>query len=41
MKAQHNSQNLLILILSLKFDNKIYHVGKHMNYIEFEELLNK
>ena len=24
-----------------EFDNKIYHVGKHMNYIEFEELLNK
>ena len=24
-----------------EFDNKIYHVGKHLNYIEFEELLNK
>ena len=24
-----------------EFDNRIYHVGKHLNYIEFEELLNK
>ena len=24
-----------------EFDNKIYHVGKHLNYIEFEELLNE
>ena len=24
-----------------EFDNKIYHVGKHMNYVEFENLLNK
>ncbi|MDP7366209.1 MAG: hypothetical protein QGH83_02950, partial [Candidatus Pacebacteria bacterium] len=24
-----------------EYDNKIYHVGKHLNYIEFEELLNE
>ena len=24
-----------------EYDNRIYHVGKHLNYIEFEELLNK
>jgi len=24
-----------------EFGNKIYHVGKHMNYMEFENLLNK
>jgi hypothetical protein len=24
-----------------EFDNNIYHVGKHMNFLEFENLLNK
>ena len=24
-----------------EFDNKILHVGKHLNYVEFENLLNK
>ena len=24
-----------------EFDNKIYHIGKHMNYVQFENLLNK
>ena len=41
--TQFDRENWIVQHKRIKeeFDNKIYHVGKHLNYIEFENLLNK